>query len=160
MKFIFPFAAALLSVACTNSNIRPISNAEAPPSNAPRAESVIAHTTENQPGNAVKKSPLGEAIDTKELDAAVTKAEQAAASPKDATAKKALAEAYFNRGVALTEAKQYGAALGDYRRAIKNDPGHAGSKQWIDTITAIFTSMGRPVPKEGEEPSPLPVAQK
>jgi tetratricopeptide (TPR) repeat protein len=151
MKLFLSLILACLSFGCTNSNIRPISNTDG--GNAATPQSVIAHTTENQPpkNNANKsKPPGGEAIDTKELDAAVAKAE------KQAGDKGALAKAYFDRGVALTEAKQYAAALGDYRRAVKANPSDAASQQWIDTITNIFRAMGRPVPAEGAEPAPLP----
>jgi tetratricopeptide (TPR) repeat protein len=95
----------------------------------------------------------GDPIDTAEFDAAIAKAQKAGS---DETAKKNLADAYFARGFALTEARQYGAALGDYRRAIKLDPDHEESKKWIDQIEGIYTMMKREAPKEGAEPPPLP----
>jgi tetratricopeptide (TPR) repeat protein len=158
MRFFFLAIAAALSVACTDSNIRPISNSEANTNSQP--QSVIAHTTENQtpkPANTAKWTPGGEAIDTKELDAAIMKAEkEAAGRSNDPTAKKALGEAFFRRAVALTEARQYASAIGDYRRALKNDPANSDAKVWIDKITTIYASLGKQPPKEGEEPPALP----
>lgn len=145
---------------CINSNIRPIANSESNTANAPRAESVIAHTTENQPlkpANTAKWTPGGEAIDTKELDAAVMKAEKGlTARDSGPDTKKALGEAFFRRAVALTEARQYAAAMGDYRRSLKNDPANTDAKTWIDKITTIYASMGKEPPKEGDEPPALP----
>jgi len=145
---------------CTNSNIRPIANSESNTANPPRAESVIAHTTENQPmkpANTAKWTPGGEAIDTQELDAAVMKAEKGlTARDSDPDTKKTLGEAFFRRAVALTEARQYAAAIGDYRRSLKNDPANTDAKTWIDKITTIYASMGKEPPKEGDEPPALP----
>ena len=78
--------------------------------------------------------------------------------PNDEQAKKTLAQAYFDRAFALTQppARQYAAALGDYRRALKHDSNHEESKMWIDQISTIFRSLGKEPPKEGEEPAPLP----
>lgn len=69
---------------------------------------------------------------------------------------KALGDAYYKRAVALTEARQYASALGDYRRALKNDPSNAEAKDWVDKIIMIYDSMNKTSPKEGEEPPPLP----
>ena len=78
------------------------------------------------------------------------------AKPNDEAAKKTLAQAYFDRGAALTEARQYASALGDYRRALKYDPTHEESKKWIDQIINIYSMLKKEYPKEGEEPPPLP----
>lgn len=155
MKLSAIIIAALVTAACSESNIRPISNTET--ANAATPQSVIAHTTENKPANTAKWTPGGEAIDTKELDAAIMKAEKETAANRDnATTKKALGEAFYRRAVALTEARQYAAAIGDYRRALKNDPANADAKVWIDKITAIYASMAKQPPNEGEEPAALP----
>jgi len=91
----------------------------------------------------------------------IAKAEKAAkARPNDAAAKTALGEAYLKRGVALTEARQYASALGDYRRTLKYDPDNAEAKQWVDQIIKIYDSMGRESPPEGQEPPPLPYKPK
>ena len=78
------------------------------------------------------------------------------AKPKDAAANSALAEAYFKRGFALTEARQYASALGDYRRTLKYDAANEEAKKWIEIITSIYNSKSQDYPKEGEEPPPLP----
>ncbi len=77
-------------------------------------------------------------------------------NPSDDAAKKALGAAYFKRAEALTEARQYASALGDYRRALKHDPSNTAAKEWIDRIISIYDSINRDSPKEGEEPQPLP----
>lgn len=121
----------------------------------------LAHTTENQPAanpNAPGKfAQGGEPIDTAKFDGVIAEAEKALKSkPNDAAAKTALADAYFDRGFALTEARQYAAALGDYRKALKVVPDHEESKKWIDQIVSIYQMLNKAAPKEGEEPPPLP----
>ncbi len=126
--------------------------------------SVAAHTTENQnPPMSNVNSPTksswsqsGDPIDTKQFDAAIAAAEKALKTkPSDEAAKKALAEAFFKRGFALTEARQYASAIGDYRRALKHDPAHQESQKWIDQIVLIYGTLKKAYPKEGEEPPPL-----
>lgn len=127
-----------------------------------RSQSAIAHTTENETpkpanSNSGKWSSSGDPIDTTKFDEKIASAEKDfKAKPGDGDAKKALAEAYFERGVALTEARQYASALGDYRRALKYEPDHAESKKWIDQIVSIYQMLKKEAPKEGQEPSPLP----
>ena len=164
MKVILIFLSLLLALGCSRS-APPVVNSDRP-INAARqsneAQSVLAHTTENQtpkPGtsNGGKRPMSGEPIDTSKFDEAIAAAEKESKSkPSDATAKNSLAEAYFERGVALTDAKQYASALGDYRRAVKLDPTHEESKKWIDQITNIYAMMKREAPKDGEEPPPMP----
>ncbi len=104
-----------------------------------------------------KWTQSGNPIDTTAFDAAVKSAEvKQKASPTDEAAKKALADAYVKRGIALTDARQYASALGDYRRALKLDPANEEAKTWIDQIIGIYESINRDYPKEGEEPPPLP----
>ena len=108
-----------------------------------------------------KWTQSGDPIDTKEYDTAITAAEKAFnAKPSDAAAKKALADAYFKRAVALTDARQYASALGDYRRTIKHDPSNTEASDWIERIVSIYASINRGSPKEGEEPPPLPFKPK
>ena len=96
-------------------------------------------------------------VDTSEIDAAIEKAEQLfKKNPTNGAAKTALAEAYFVRATALTEAAQYRAALGDYRRGLKLDPTNAEAKDMQDQIISIFQTLNREPPKEGTEPAPLP----
>ena len=45
----------------------------------------------------------------------------------------------------------YKFALGDYRRALRYDPGNAEARAKMDEIVAIYQSMGRPVPTNGLE---------
>jgi tetratricopeptide (TPR) repeat protein len=104
-----------------------------------------------------KWSQSGNPIDTAKFDTEIAQAEKnLKAQPKDEDAKKKLAEAYFKRGFALTEARQYASALGDYRKALKLDPNYEESKKWIDQIIGIYDSIDTEYPKEGEEPPPLP----
>lgn len=97
------------------------------------------------------------AIDTAKFDADIKQAEKDfKAKSKDEQAKKALAEAYARRAFALTEVAQYRAALGDFRKSLKLDPTNREAKSMHDEIVRIFESMGREVPAEGAEPTPLP----
>ena len=150
-------------MACNNA--APVANSNRPINVAQQsneAQSVLAHTTENQTpkpanSNSGKRPMSGEPIDTSKFDEAIATAEKESKSkPSDPAARKAFAEAFFARGVALTEAKQYASALGDYRRAVKLNPNHEESKKWIDQITNIYAMMKREAPKEGEEPPPMP----
>lgn len=163
------FAIFILSIfifiGCNDSS-RPDTNANSAPRSPERSQSVTAHTTENQSpplqnaptsGAKTKWTQSGDPIDTKEFDAAIAKAEKnLKAKSSDEAAKKALAESYFKRGFALTEARQYASALGDYRRALKYDPNNNEAKDWIDKIIMIYGSINKEYPKEGEEPPPLP----
>jgi len=163
---IILIAAALLA-GCNNAP-QPVANANASssPEKSEKTQTVIAHTTEDQrppmpEGNAnggkTKWTQSGEPIDTKAFDAEIATAEKASkAKPNDETAKKALAEAYYKRAVALTDARQYASALGDYRRTLKYDPDNAQAKEWVDQIVSIYDGMGRESPPEGQEPPPLP----
>ncbi len=97
--------------------------------------------------------PSGDPIDAKELDAAIDKAEKAhTAKPNDARATKVLADAYFARASALTEARQYRAALGDYRKTLKLDPANEEAKSMSGMIISIMQQMHRDIPAEGQEP--------
>jgi tetratricopeptide (TPR) repeat protein len=152
-------------VGCDNAGkpvpVEPGSNSSAAANN--RSQTAIAHTTENQQPKAENGGAKsgwtsgGDPIDTTAYDTAIKDAEKALASkPNDAAAKKALAAAYLKRANALTDARQYASALGDYRRALKYDPDNAEAKQWISQITSIYESMNKSYPAEGEEPPPKP----
>lgn len=164
-KALFLLAACAASMACNsatpvvqNSNVTVNTSAERP-------QTAIAHNTEMQAPRAAAPAgngttshwkQSGEPIDTKEFDTAIAAAEVGLKkNPSDGALKKKLGEAYHKRASALTEARQYASALGDYRRALKNDPSDSDAKEWIDKIIAIYDSMGREYPKEGEEPPPL-----
>lgn len=105
----------------------------------------------------VRPSSGGDPIDTTKFDAEIAKAEkELKGKSSDQSAKKAAAEAYFNRAVALTDARQYASALGDYRKAVKYDPDFGEAKNWITQITTIYKSLKKDPPEEGKEPPPLP----
>ena len=131
----------------------------------------LAPANQQIPGNAPVTAPKtgpktkwkqdGEPIDTAQFDAEIAGAEKSLkAKPADETAKKALAESYFKRATALTEARQYASALGDYRKALKYDPNNQDAQTWIKQIIGIYDGMNREFPKEGEEPPPLPFNKK
>ncbi len=104
-----------------------------------------------------KWTQSGNPIDTSEFDTEIAKtAKDLKAKPKDDAAKKSLAEAYLKRGIALTDARQYASALGDYRRVLKYDVNNEDAKKWIEEILNIYQMINREYPKEGEEPPPLP----
>lgn len=140
------------------------SNAAGAPMRSEKLQSTVEHTTENQPAeppdanlaNGGKWSQSGEPIDTAKFDGTIAAAERIVKSkPADEAARKTLADAYFDRGFALTEARQYASALGDYRRALKHDPTHEESKKWMDQIVSIYRMLKKEPPKEGEEPLPF-----
>lgn len=156
--------------ACGTNAVRVSENTAPSNSNSLPEQSVIAHSNEpTGPGPAVadpskpksKWTQSGTPIDTAKFDAAIKAADAALKkSPKSAEAKKALAKAYFDRGMALTDARQYPSALGDYRRALEADPEMAEAKEWVDQIIGIYAGMNREAPKPGEEPPPLPFGDK
>lgn len=139
------------------------SNTFTRPNRSMQSQNTIAHTTENQPqansnSNGGRWSASGDPIDTTRFDKAIADAERALkADPSDTGAKKTLAQAYYERGFALTEARQYASALGDFRRALKLDPEHPDAKSWMDQIINIYAMLKKEYPKEGEEPPPLPL---
>ncbi|MEO8650119.1 MAG: hypothetical protein ABI539_13220 [Acidobacteriota bacterium] len=142
----------------TNSGLRSRTNE--------KPQTAIAHgpemkQPETAPGGAKSKwSQGGDAVDTSKEDAAITAAEKTLREkPSDPEAKRSLGAAFFKRATLLTESRQYASALGDYRRAIKNDPSNTEAKEWIDRIISIYASINKESPKEGEEPPPLPLSK-
>ncbi|HEX6280379.1 MAG TPA: hypothetical protein VFZ49_10260 [Pyrinomonadaceae bacterium] len=166
MKVSLLILAAITAVACNSAAPKPTQTANANSADRPmrseqmQQQNTIAHTTENQPPNPNapgKFAQGGEPIDTAKFDGVIAEAEKVVkGKPNDAAAKMTLADAYFDRGFALTEARQYAAALGDYRKALKYVPDHEESKKWIDQITGIYKMLKKEAPREGEEPPPLP----
>lgn len=119
---------------------------------APQTSATIVPKSETK----TKWTQSGTPIDTSALDAEIVKTEKNfKAKPKDEAAKKALADAYLKRGMALTEVGQYASALGDYRRVLKYDADNGEAKTWISKIIDIYAMINRESPKEGEEPPPL-----
>lgn len=110
---------------------------------------------------AVTTASGGEFVDTSKYDAEIKRLEEKAKkNPSDQATRSALAKAYTDRGDALTGVRQYRAALGDYRRALRFDPNNGQAQQMAGTIVGILKSMGRDVPPEGQEPPPLPLKPK
>jgi tetratricopeptide (TPR) repeat protein len=111
-----------------------------------------ARTASPAPGKAAG----GDYIDTSEYDARIKRLEeQAKKKSNDGAARKQLAQGYLERANALTQARQYQAALGDYRRTLSYDPNNEEARYWSDTIIGILKQMNREVPAEGAEPAPL-----
>ena len=173
MKFIIVLSLAMVAIGCNNAATPVAQNSTAiPPSSSPeKQQTAIAHTLENQTpnpnvasnsaapaGGKSKWTQSGDPIDTKDFDATIASAEVALKkTPNDTAIKKKIADAYFARGMALTQpARQYASALGDFRRTVKYDPTNAEAKEWIDRIISIYDSINRSYPSEGEEPPPLP----
>lgn len=163
MKSAIFFLSLCFTFACSNA-ARPVAQNTTTTGTPEKAQTAIAHSSENQTpppasntATTSKWKQSGDPIDTKEFDTAIATAEVALKKkPDDMAVKKALADAYFTRAEALTKAKQYASALGDYRRTLKYDPSNTDAKGWIDQIIMIYESLGRESPKEGEEPPPLP----
>ena len=161
-NFIIVFCAAMIFAACGNQPSVNVTN-----NNSNESLTVSSHSGNATPTvvpkseTTTKWTQSGNPIDTKQFDADIAAAEKTEkAKPNDGAAKKSLAVAYIKRGIALTEARQYASALGDYRRALKFDPANEEAKKWIDQIIAIYDSINRTYPNEGEEPPPLPFGEK
>lgn len=162
-KLIILVLFAMAAAGC-NSASKPVeqTNTAPVPAANDKPQTAIAHSAETQTqpnsstGSKSHWTQSGEPIDTKKYDAVIDAAKKAVdKTPNDANAKKVAAEAYLARANALTEARQYASALGDYRRVVKYDPSNDEAKNWIEQITGIYESMNREAPKEGEEPPPL-----
>lgn len=82
-----------------------------------------------------------------ELDAAVKK------NPRSAVYKKALADAYFEKGkfqmnnAQLPPMRKYPAALRAFRKTVELDPKNTDAASNVKMIEDIYKSMGRPVPQ-------------
>ena len=166
---------ALISIGCSSAARQTANTNVAPQKNVSEQQSdnsmvVSSHSKEaekNAPAQESKthsdasssgSSPMARAVDVAQMTADVEKAEKVfKQNQKDEKAKGKLAEAYFVRAFALTDAAQYRSALGDFRRGLKLNPNNAEAKAMHDRIIDIFeNSLHRDPPKEGEEPPPLP----
>jgi tetratricopeptide (TPR) repeat protein len=133
------------------SNQTTVANANAQGSNSAQGSAPGKPTS-----SAPAKAGMGEAIDTSSYDTRINQLEeQAKKKPNDAALRKQLAQAYLERGNALTQARQYQPALGDYRRTLRYDPNNEEARYWSDTIIGILKQMNREVPAEGTEPTPI-----
>lgn len=167
-KLIFLSLTALISIGCGSSAPTQVNNNATVTSSAPKKDelTVRSHTTENQPPPMSQSntgsggSPMQKAVDVSAMTTNIEKAEKEfKAKSNDAKAKDALAAAYFERAFALTEAAQYSAALGDFRKGLKLKPNDQKAKNMHDEIVSIYQSMKREVPKEGEEKAPMPIGK-
>ncbi|HEX8738460.1 MAG TPA: hypothetical protein VF721_24225 [Pyrinomonadaceae bacterium] len=167
MKKALAIGFAAFALAACNPNRIPPENANN--ANGRNANSLVtsSHSSDklqvannSSPANAPRtqtESPMAKPIDVSEMTAAIEKAEKDYnARQSDAKAKAKLAGAYFTRAFALTEAAQYRAALGDFRKGLKLNPDDKDAKAMHDRIIGIFKSIPREPPKEGEEPPPMP----
>ena len=177
MKVLIVLAATTFAFGCDGSSATvQNSNPATQPLRAENLQSTTVHTTEGQatpqPVNANaaaaaesakggRFSQGGNPIDVTEFNKAIAEAQRAMKpDPKNAEARQKVAQAFFERGFALTEARQYAAALKDYRSALKLVPDHAESIKWEKQIIGIYEMMKKEYPKPGEEPDPLPFAKK
>jgi tetratricopeptide (TPR) repeat protein len=169
MKLLIIALITAISFGCSDA-AKPVTqntNSAAVGSSPERPQTAIAHGPQIQMqnpsesnGGKSKWTQSGDPIDTTGYDAAIIAAERAfGAKPTNDTVKSTLAAAYLKRAVALTDARQYAAALGDYRRCLKYDPSNVEAKDWIEQIISIYESIGRESPRVGEEPPPLPFAK-
>lgn len=110
-------------------------------------------TSTSAPAEAAADKPP---VATPELDEKVKKAVEKANAPgASAAAKKAAAEAYFERANFFRDAgnpRLYKFALADYRRGLRLDPNNRDAKAKMDEIVMIYEGMGKPVPQLGVEP--------
>lgn len=151
-------------VRTTNAGVQPPSDSTIVSSHSTTAaNSAVAPSTaaansavppSNKPASSSTESPMARPIDVTSLNAGVQAAE--AEYQKNPKSKNDLAKAYFVRATALTDAAQYRAALGDYRKGLKLDPNDEEARKMHDQILSIFKSIGREPPKDGEEPQALP----
>ncbi len=169
-KIVVLSLAALIFTACGDANQPTVnSNAVPPPKTTQNNNNslvVSSHSTDktapSNPSNSANSqspnSPMAKPIDVTAMTAKIEKADKEyKAKPTDAKLKETLAAAYFERASALTEAAQYRAALGDFRKGLKLNPNDKDAKAMHDQIIDIFKSIGREPPKDGEEPPPMPI---
>lgn len=171
MKKILAYSFLAFSLAaCSNSAPPPNSAATTPAANAQTAQKpsdalvTSSHSSPKPAGSPAAnpaskntESPMARPIDVSAMTADIEKAEKAyKQKSSDAKAKEDLAKAYFARAFALTDAAQYRAALGDFRKGLKLKPDDEEAKKMQGEILRIFAGMNRQPPPEGEEPPPLP----
>ncbi len=173
-KLIFPTCAFLIVSACSRAPQGvAVETNNATIVNQSQATTVAGHSSEKSfpPGQVpavpdasvvprsetkTKWTQSGNPIDTAKFDADIAKAEKDLKAKNSDAAKKTLAAAYIERAAALTDARQYASALGDYRKASKLDQNNPEAKEWVDKIISIYDSINRAYPPEGEEPPALP----
>ena len=149
--------AILVLSACAGNTPAPLTN-QAASSNVNTQRETASATSSPAAPSGMKAAPSsgGDAIDTSRYDEEIKRLEDQHKDSGDETARLALAKAYLARAEALTEVRQYRAALGDYRRTLRYDPNNGKAQQMSEMIINILKSMRREVPPEGQEPTPLP----
>lgn len=162
---IIGFFAFALAACASSAPVTPEQVLKADNTNGRNAESLVtsSHSSNKSEGanNGASKtqteSPMAKAIDVSKLTENIeTYEKQHTGNPKDVKTKGELANAYFERAFALTQAAQYRAALGDFRKGLKLNPDNKDARAMHDRIIDIFRSINREPPKEGEEPPPMP----
>lgn len=142
----------------TNAGISPDNSSAIVSSHSGEAKDVQTSAPMSQKSSGGESSPMAKAVDVSAMTADIEKSEAAyKQNPQDKKAKDNLAKAYFVRAFALTDAAQYRAALGDFRKGLKLDPKDEAAQKMHDEIIRIFKSINREPPKEGEEPAPMPI---
>lgn len=144
---------AFFLIGCNNA-AQPTANTNVAVQNSANSIVVSSHSSDAQKTSSSESSPMSRAVDVNRVTADIEKAEKE--YKKNPKAKDQLAKAYFERAFALTEAAQYRAALGDFRKGLKLNPNDDDAKAMHDKILEIFKSINREPPGEGEEPTPLP----
>ena len=169
LSFAPALALCLLCAQCGGSppadDARRNSNAAAPaanaaPANASAPSVVSSHgggtANAGSPAPGAAAAPDKPPVATPELDEKIEKAEaKARAAGASAADKQAAAAARMARGNFYYNAQDtrlYRYALGDFRRALRYEPGNAEAKEKIEMIESIYRSLGRPVPDNGLEP--------
>lgn len=143
----------------TNAAVQKTNDSEVVSSHSVGGESVKPpSTTVNPSSNG--GSPMAKAVNVSAMTSEIEKTEKIyTEKPKDEKAKENLSKAYFARAFALTEAAQYRAALGDFRKGLKLNPNDQAAQKMHDEIIRIFKSINREPPKEGKEPAPMPIGK-
>jgi hypothetical protein len=122
-----------------------------------RVVDAVADNKWSTPKPVNPDSPLQKAIDVTNFNEKIeAKKKIFETNPQDTVAKTDLADAYFARALALTEAAQYRSGIGDFRKGLKLNPDQKEAKEMYDQIISIYLALGIEPPKEGEESSPLP----
>lgn len=149
--------AILVLSACAGNTPAPLTN-QAASSNVNTTRETASATSSPAAASGMKAAPSsgGDAIDTSRYDEEIKRLENQHKDSGDVTARLALAKAYLARAQALTQVRQYRAALGDYRRTLRYDPNNNEARQMSGVIISILQERGREVPPEGQEPTPLP----
>ena len=171
-KLLILSLVAVFSAACGNSaqtSIQNQPNNVNAPANKPNDSLTVSSHSQNKPATASvpatstnpkqeNASPMARAVDVEKMTEDIEKAKAAYdKNQKSDEAKNTLAKAYFERAFALTDAAQYRAAMGDFRKGLKLDPNNAEAEKMYGEIIRIFQSIGREPPKEGDEPPPMPI---